>query len=245
MKTFLKAKWENIIMVNYVIDSDALLPYLPYGVDVDTFNGQAIVSLVGFRFNGCRIFGIPIPFFGSFDEVNLRFYVKRLDGAKSKRGVVFISELVPSPIVALLANLLYKEHYTTTKMKSSIVFQNQMKKVRFEWENQENVFSIVASMDNKASKIIPDSMEEFIYEHYYGYTKVSSNETWEYCVGHPRWEVNKINNFEINCDFGEMYGSDFEILNNKEPLSVYNAIGSEISIYREITIIKKMKNENN
>ncbi len=243
MKTFLKARWENIIMVNYAIDASVLLGYLPYGTELDTFEGNAFVSLVGFRFVDSQIFGIPIPFFGSFDEVNLRFYVKRMNGSELRRGVVFVNELVPNPIVAFLANLLYKEHYTTAKMDSSIVIQNQSKEVSFAWKKDKKDYSIFAKMDDQASTIISGSLEEFIYEHYYGYTKVSSEETWEYRVNHPRWETNKINHFEINCDFGAMYGSDFEILNNKKPISVFHAIGSEVSIDREIIKIKNKHNE--
>ncbi len=242
MKTFLKARWEDIVMVNYVIDPSVLRPYLPYGVELDTYDGLCFVSLVGFRFNKSSIFGIPIPFYGSFDEVNLRFYVKRKDGDEIKRGVVFISEVVPYQIVAVMANKLYKEHYSVAKMTSSIVVVDGVKKIDYHWQPNQETFVIHTSFDNESQPIVADSLEEFIYEHYYGFTKVNEAETWEYRVNHPRWQTNRIIDYDINCDFEAMYGTDFSFLNAQKPYSVYNALGSEVSIDWKINKLKKGNN---
>ena len=107
-ETFLSARWENLIMANYAVDPALLLPYLPKGVELDNFNGDTYVSLVGFLFKQTSLFNIPIPLLGTFEEINLRFYVKRTEGATIKRGVVFINETVPYKAVAWLANQLYK-----------------------------------------------------------------------------------------------------------------------------------------
>ena len=77
---FLKADWENLIMANYTVNPSVLLPFLPKGVEIDTYQGKAYVSLVGFMFKNTRLFNIPIPYLGTFEEINLRFYVKRKDG---------------------------------------------------------------------------------------------------------------------------------------------------------------------
>ena len=90
-------------MANYSIDPTILLPYLPAGLELDLYNGKAYVSLVGFMFKRSRIFNIPIPFMGTFEEVNLRFYVKRKVDGTYRRGVVFINETVPYKPVAWLA----------------------------------------------------------------------------------------------------------------------------------------------
>lgn len=238
MKTFLKANWDEIVMVSYQVDPAVLLPYLPYGVELDTYNDLCFVSLVGFQFNKSNIFGINIPFYGSFDEVNLRFYVKRTDGTELKRGVVFVSEVVPYSIVSVLANMLYKEHYSVAKMKSSIVVENGIKNIDYTWIKDQTYY-IRASFNNDLKPIAPDSLEEFIYEHYFGFTNVSETETWEYRVNHPRWLTNENINYEINCDFAKMYGKDFEFLNQQKPYSVYNALGSEVSIDWKITKVKK------
>ena len=75
MTVFLKAKWEDIIMANYEIAPELLLPFLPKGLTLDFYEGKAFVSLVGFMFKKTKLFNLPIPYFGTFEEINLRFYV--------------------------------------------------------------------------------------------------------------------------------------------------------------------------
>ncbi len=230
MKTFLEAKWQNLIMVNYEIDPSHLLPYLPKGVELDYFNGKTYVSLVGFLFKNTSLFGIPIPFIGSFEEVNLRFYVVRKVNNELRRGVVFVNETVPNKLVAWLANKLYKEHYVAIPTKHSWTIANNKKEIEYKWKvdgiwNKLNVKASAASI-----KMEIGSFEEFIFEHYYGYTRVDSEETIEYKINHPSWETNKITEHQINCDFKAFYGSDFEALNTSKPYSVLLAEGSSISV---------------
>ncbi len=130
-KEFLSARWENLIMANYEVNPDLLLPYLPHGVELDFYNSKTFVSLVGFMFKQTSLFNIPIPFLGTFEEINLRFYVKRLEGNIIKRGVVFINETVPYKPVAWLANKLYKEHYTAIPTKHKIEISTLFKQVNY------------------------------------------------------------------------------------------------------------------
>ena len=230
MNTFLTARWENLIMANYEVNPDVLLPYLPKGVELDFFDGKTYVSLVGFMFKKTKIFSIPIPFLGTFEEVNLRFYVKRTEGDNIKRGVVFINETVPYQLVAWLANKLYKEHYIAIPTKNKIDILMHSKSIRYEWKiNKEwNHLSVNASIENE--KMIVGSIEEYILEHYYGYTRIDSQRSQEYEVKHPRWRVSKVEDYSINCDFKSMYGVDFDFLNNVAPNSVILAEGSPISV---------------
>ncbi|MCW3107974.1 MAG: hypothetical protein JWQ09_2480, partial [Segetibacter sp.] len=117
---FLKARWENLIMINYEVDAQILLPHLPPFTTVDTFNTKTLVSVVGFMFNDTKVFGLRWPCHTNFEEVNLRFYVKHSDGSAWKRGVVFVSEIVPTPIIAITANKLYHEHYSAKPMKHTL-----------------------------------------------------------------------------------------------------------------------------
>lgn len=225
-------------MINYLIDPHILEDYLPPGLEIDTYQNQCFVSLVGFEFKDCRIAGVPIPYFGSFEEVNLRFYVKRMDGATEKRGVVFISELVPHATVAVLANRLYKEHYATCKMSHKCESDQAEKRLDYQWTIHKNSNYIKAIFQNEERAIKPGSLEEFIYEHYYGFTKVTETETWEYKVNHPRWHVNPLTDIDVKCDFKKIYGSDFSFLNHQAPYSVYNAVGSDVTIDWKIQKIK-------
>ena len=230
MKKFLNARWQNLIMANYEINPRVLLPYLPKGVELDYFHGKTFVSLVGFLFKDSSIFNFPIPYIGTFEEVNLRFYVVRKVGSEVRRGVVFINETVPNKIVAWVANKLYREHYIAIPTKHKWTDLTDKKEIEYQWKvkSRWNNIKVVASTTKQ--KIVAGSMEEFIFEHYYGYTKVNSNHSIEYRINHPSWEINPIQEYSIDCDFAAFYGTDFDMLNNKEPQSIMLAEGSEISV---------------
>jgi hypothetical protein len=93
---------------------------------------------------------------------------------------------------------------------------------------EEHSFEIKAEL---APTIInPDSEEEFITEHYWGYSKARNNNTYEYEVTHPRWDGYKVIEHRIKVNFKEVYGTDFTCLNTLEPTSVMLAEGSEITV---------------
>ena len=217
-------------MANYEVNPDLLKPYLPAGVELDFYGNKTYVSLVGFMFKKTRLFNFPIPLLGTFEEINLRFYVKRTEGNIIKRGVVFINETVPYKPVAWLANKLYKEHYISIPTKSLIAISDSEKNINYEWKINKrwNHISVNATMVNKP--MLPLSIEEFIFEHYYGYTKIDSEHSQEYKVNHPRWQVNTVIDHSIDCDFKAMYGNDFSFLNNSQPNSVIVAEGSAVTI---------------
>lgn len=230
MKTFLKANWQQLIMANYEIDPSLLLPYLPKGVELDYFQGKTFVSLVGFLFKNSSVFGIPIPFMGTFEEVNLRFYVVRKVDNEIRRGVVFINETVPNKIVAWVANKLYKEHYKAVPTQYKWRINDDSKEIEYRWKVNSKWNSIRVQAFPMKQKMKPESIEEFIFEHYYGYTKVNAEKSIEYRINHPSWEINDIESYHIECDFAEFYGKDFEVLNTTTPHSILLAEGSAISV---------------
>jgi uncharacterized protein YqjF (DUF2071 family) len=230
MAIFLKANWENIIMVNYEIAPEILMPYLPNGVELDLFDGRAYVSLVGFMFKDTKLFNIPIPKLGTFEEINLRFYVTRTEDGITKRGVVFINETIPYKIVAWMANKLYNEHYTVVPTKHSITKDVINQQLKFEWFLNKKWNSIYLENRMSSHQMQNDSLEKFIYEHYYGYTKIDSLVTEEYRLHHPSWKIYKVVNYKIDCDFEAMYGNSFSVLNDTKPTAVFIAEGSSVAI---------------
>ena len=90
--------------------------------------------------------------------------------------------------------------------------------------------SIVIESEIQKNKIEHTSMEEFIFERYFGFTKLSPSRTQEYRIHHPRWMTHKILNNSIDCDFGPMYGNAFASLNNQLPNSIIMAEGSEVRV---------------
>jgi len=217
-------------MANYAVPPEVLIPYLPNGVELDFYQGITYVSLVGFLFRDTKIFNVPIPILGTFEEVNLRFYVIRKVGNEVKRGVVFINETVPNKIVALVANYLYKEHYVSVPTRHTWNITDQIRQVKYEWKinNEWNAIDVEAAP--VSHPMSAGSVEEFIFEHYYGYTKVDKTATEEYKIDHARWNINEVIKYDINCNFAGMYGADFGFLKDVKPDSVLLAEGSSISV---------------
>jgi uncharacterized protein YqjF (DUF2071 family) len=227
---FLTARWEKLVMANYEIDPSLLEKYLPFGTELDLLEGKCIVSLIGFMFLNTKLKGIKIPFHSNFEEVNLRFYVKHLDGNEWKRGVVFIKEIVPKPAITLIANTLYQEHYHTMRMNHhwEITDTSLQIEYAFFYKNQWHSFRITS--DTNAYDFSPNSEEAFITEHYWGYTRISKTKTSEYEVVHPTWKVYPTREYSIHVDFQKVYGADFACLNTAVPRSVFLAEGSDVAV---------------
>lgn len=217
-------------MANYAVNPKLLEPFLPKGVELDHFNDNSFVSLVGFMFKNTSIFNIPIPFLGTFEEINLRFYVKRKEGNNYKRGVVFINETVPYKPVAFIANKLYKEHYIAIPTKNEIIISDTTKKIQYQWKAKNTWDHLSVNTLISSKSMLAESIEEFIFEHYYGYTKINDQLTQEYKVNHPRWLINEVIDYSIDCDFKAMYGNGFDFLKNETPHSVIVAEGSEVTV---------------
>lgn len=228
-RTFLHGQWRKLVMVNYAIDPKILEPYVPYNTSLDLWNGTCYVSLVGFMFMDVSVLKMRIPWHINFEEVNLRFYVKYGDDVQYKRGVVFVKEIVPRPALSFVANTLYGENYKTMPMRHSLVESDDTLTVEYGWKKGEwNSLKVVA--DKTPVDIQPYSEEEFITEHFWGYTKLNKFRTSEYEVAHPRWQIYPIKDYEVDVDFRKVYGNDFAFLKDEKPVSIYLAEGSEIQV---------------
>ncbi len=233
---FLRAEWNNLIMANYVVPKELLLPYVPYKTELDFFEGNTYVSLVGFMFLNTRVMGMSVPMHINFEEVNLRFYVKYNDHGSWKKGVVFIKEIVPKKAISFIANIIYGEKYATMKMKHFHIDNKENFEAGYEWNYKNKWNKISAVTDKRSKKIVEGSSEDFFANHYWGYSKHSDTKTYEYHVEHPAWETLKVLSYLVDCDFGSLYGGEFSFLNDEMPTSVFMTKGSEIRVHHKRTL---------
>jgi uncharacterized protein YqjF (DUF2071 family) len=235
---FLKAEWRNLIFANYEIDPQILLPYLPYGTELDLWEGKCYVSIVAFEFKETAVLGIKFPFHTNFEEINLRFYVRYNDNNVWKRGVVFIKEIVPKVMITFIANTLYNENYATHRTKYFIQNTDKQLIIKYEWLNKNKWNMVQAKASTIKQAIVPNTEAEFITEHYWGYARANAHKTTEYEVVHPSWQIHPIIDFEIDADFVDLYGQAFAFLAYTKPSSVFMADGSEVSVLKGQTIRK-------
>jgi len=236
---FLKAQWKNLVMINYEVDPTILNPYLPPGTELDLWQGKALVSMVGFMFLDTKVLGIKWPWHVDFEEVNLRFYVRHFNGTEWKRGAVFVSEIVPKPIIAVIANNLYKEHYSAMPMRHSILEAGDHTRFLYEWKFKGKWNKLGATAGNQLLDITPGSGEEFIFEHYWGYNKLSATSTMEYQVEHISWQTGKVKDYVFYADVAGLYGEAFKPYLEKEPVSAFFAVGSDIKVRMGDKIVVK------
>ena len=227
-RTFLTAEWRDLALLNYEIEPDVLLPYVPAGTEIDLWNNRCFASVVGFRFLNTRVMRMPIPFHANFLEVNLRFYVRREVGGEVRRGVVFIKEIVPRRAIAWVARVVYHENYVALPMRHAVDHASARYKWRF--DGAWNRLALAGLGDRRLAD--PASEAAFITEHYWGYAVQRDGSTLEYQVEHPRWRVARAAEAELSCDVGRLYGDEFGEALSREPASAFLADGSEIVVRR-------------
>ncbi len=235
MKTFLTARWKNLLFMNYRVDPAVLQPWLPAGTEIDLFNGHCYASLVGFMFLDTRVKGIAVPFHRNFEEFNLRFYVRFPDGDGWKRGVVFVREIVPRRMITQVARVVYGERYYYHPMRNSLVETSDSLDVRYEFKFNGQWNHISASAKKPAAALVAGSETAFITEHYWGYTRIAAKITSEYQVAHPSWNIHEVIRHEVACDTKKLYGEAIDEYLKVTPASVFMAEGSAVSVLSRMT----------
>lgn len=231
MSVFLEAKWRDLVMLSWRVDPAVLAPRVPAGTTLDLFQGRCFVSLIAFRFEDTLVRGIPIPFHRDFEEINLRFYVTRQEGAELRRGVVFIKEVVPRAAIAFVARVLYGEPYEAMPTSSEIREDAAGKTAEYSWRQGARAHSVRMECGPAAALPAPGSMEEFIAEHYWGYTQRDPAATDEYRVEHPAWKVRAATKASCGFDAAALYGKELAEVLNGPPDSAFLAEGSAIKVH--------------
>ena len=233
-KRFLTAGWHHLVMLNFEVDAAVVERYRPAGLEIDLFQDKTYLSIVGFRFLNTRVLGVPIPFHRNFDEVNLRCYVKRVVNGETRRGVTFIRELVPKHMVALIANLVYNENYLRLPMRSQIALplDDSPGRAQYEWFHGAAWHRLTAEIVGEPQLPAPGSEQEFITEHYWGYSRQRDGGTMEYQVEHPPWRVWTATSACFDCDVVNLYGAEFAPFLCKPPTSAFVADGSAVTVRR-------------
>ncbi|MCC6628559.1 MAG: DUF2071 domain-containing protein [Chloroflexi bacterium] len=230
-RVFLSAEWRWLVLLNYAVDPAVLHPLLPHGVELDLWHDRALVSMVGFRFVRTRVSGVAVPWHRDFDEVNLRFYVRRRVAGDWRRGVVFVKEIVPRPAIALVARLLFGERYVALPMRHAIAatVEPPRRAIDYAWRVGGRWHRLWATTGGPGEPAEPGSEAEFITEHYWGYAR-RARATVEYRVEHPRWSIWTAAECGLDADVGALYGPGFAESLRGPPLSAYVADGSPVAV---------------
>ncbi len=238
---FLKAEWRHLAILNYEVERSALAALAPRGTELDDWRGQTYLSVVGFLFLRTRVLGLPIPFHRDFEEVNLRFYVRRKTGDGWRRAVVFVKEMVPRAAIAFVARALYNENYVAVPMDHDITRApddpKRIASVSYRWTFAGRQNRLIVSVAGEPGPLVSGSHEEFIAEHYWGYSKQRDGGTCEYHVKHPQWRVASATHAELDCDVSGVYGDAFAPFLGTRPVSAFLADGSEVAVSHGVRVV--------
>lgn len=231
MSAFLTAQWRDVAMLNWLIEPAALVARVPVGTELDLWEGRCFVSLVAFRFLGTRLRGVPVPGHRDFEEINLRFYVRRREGAELRRGVVFVKEIVPRAAIAFVARALYGEPYVTMPTASEVRADAGGKTAGYSWRQGGHAHSLSVECGPVAAVPAEGTREAFIVEHYWGYTAHPGQATSEYRVVHPPWAVRAAKSVVCAVDAARLYAPEFARAMAGPPESAFLAEGSDIEVH--------------
>jgi uncharacterized protein YqjF (DUF2071 family) len=229
---FLTAQWRYLALLNFEVPRHVLEPYRPRGSELDEREGRHYVSLVGFLFLDTHVLSLPAFFHQDFEEVNLRFYVRREVAGELRRGVVFIRELVPLPLVAAMAKLTYNEPYRSVPMQHAILQTNgELQGVEYRFGGPREQCRITLHVESPPVPLEPGSAEEFLSHREWGYTRQRDGGTIEYRVDHPRWKVWPNARWELDGPLGDFYAEQFADILRAGPSSAFIAEGSPIAVH--------------
>ncbi|HJQ27621.1 MAG TPA: DUF2071 domain-containing protein [Blastocatellia bacterium] len=238
-RIFLTGQWKHLAMLNYEIDPRLLAARVPRATELDSWQGKTMVSVVGFMFLETRVLGVRVPFHVRFEEVNLRFYVRRKADDGWRRGVVFVKEIVPRRAVAFGARLFYNENYVAWPMRHRVELEELTAargSVEYGWRAAGRWHHLRAETAGAARALVDGSEAEFITEHYWGYAVQRDGGTVEYQVEHPRWQVWEAAASAFDCDVQAVYGAAFVEALSGKPSSAFVADGSAITVRRGVRI---------
>lgn len=235
-RAFLTASWRYLAMLNYEVPAPLLHPLVPAGTELDAFGNTTLASMVGFRFLDTRILGFSIPRHRDFDEVNLRFYVRRRDeGGGWRRAVVFVREFVPRFAIAVAARSLYNEPYTAVPMRHELEMEHALNGqpglAAYAWRLAGRWHRLELRTRGRPALPDPSSEAAFITEHYWGYTAQRDGGTKEYRVEHPAWLVWEAEGARFDCDVTSVYGAGFAECLRGPPRSAFLADGSAVTVH--------------
>jgi uncharacterized protein YqjF (DUF2071 family) len=196
------------MVASFEADHKLLKEFIPHKTELADWNGKFYMSLVGFLFEKPSLLGIPSPIFRKFEEINLRFYVRRKIKNGWRKGVVFIKEIAPSSTIGLFAKWLYGENFISLPTKHSIKKIQDETQLCYNWKVRDGWNHMKLRYSNKELIPPPESLEAFIHDHFYGYT-YGKNRSREFCIEHKPWKIFPGLSFGMKLNARELYGEAF------------------------------------
>jgi hypothetical protein len=147
---------------------------------------------------------------------------------------VFLRELAGKRAVAFIAKFFYGERFRHVSLACRMeggVDGQPPHNMEFRWRDHGSNFRLAACVDGPAGAPEPDSLDEFVVDHYFAYTAGRRGESTEYQVAHIPWMTAHAD-AEFFGDAYRQYGARFAPYLRGEPMNAFWASGSPVRVYR-------------
>lgn len=173
-------QWHKTIFLHWEVPVYFLEEYIPEGIELDTYQNMAWVSLVAFEVKNMRLRNLPpFPFISNFKEVNLRTYVIKDD----KPGIYMFSIETDKLAEVLLTRIFIGLPYQKSKIKRT--------SSRFVSHNK----TLKQSLDLTIGKIRPQkektALDFWLTERHALYDYMS-NKLFRFDIHHTQWDLQEL-----------------------------------------------------
>jgi uncharacterized protein len=181
----MKQTWYDLLFAHWEIEPELLQPFIPSGLQLDTYQGKAWIAVVPFRMSGIRLKYMPsIPYTSNFPEINVRTYVTY----QGKPGVYFFSLDASNYLAVKVAKSFFHLPYYHSKIEvrsegASIKYHSYRKKSREEFRFKGNYQPISDVFHAERG-----SLEYWLTERYCLYTE-KYNRLYRGEIHHPPWPL--------------------------------------------------------
>ncbi|WP_029038607.1 DUF2071 domain-containing protein [Salinimicrobium xinjiangense] len=229
MRLSISTEFRKVALFNYLVPTEVVEKYLPKYTKFDFYNGECMISLVGFQVKKLKVADVKIHLLKDFDEIDLQIYVKRFDGAQWRKGMAVIKRIFDQPGAAPLANTIFKTNYISLPATSSVNETAESVEVKYSWESDSNEQKFWVKSNRLAAPYDKDTEAAFVLDRPYGYIK-ADEETYEYKIKHVAWHLYTVEEYSVDIDFSRQFDPTLNILNAQTPHSVILTEGSTVEI---------------
>lgn len=102
-----KGELHDVKLINFSVEMNEVLPWVPEGIKVRNFDGRAVISMVNVKLKYMRQTGLPKGLSFDYQHVAFRLLVEdsSLNGGENK-GIFFLKSFANKPIVVWGGNLM-------------------------------------------------------------------------------------------------------------------------------------------
>jgi len=226
-RPFLTARWSNVVLLTYEVPEDLVRAQLAPGIEPDRWDGKTHASLVALEMHDVRVHGWRIPGFTAHPQVNFRVYARH--GAHP--AVVFVRELVPSHVIAVVGRVCYGEPFQAARVSVRVVERSSDLSVEYRFGPDALRYHVGATAARDGAMPAATTFEQYLKERTHGCRVDRYDRVRAFRVEHPPWAVRKVVSVDYAVDFGALYGAQWEFLNRSPPVSTILAVGSDVSVY--------------